>query len=125
MPKQLAKSLAGRGHDVRFGYPTALGALAQLGERQLCKLEVIGSIPIRSIPKEAENWQGSFRHPCPFAPHGDQIEFLQTCHRFGVFHGGLVTPRFSAAGARRVGAIPPPPPSPMTTNWSCRTASVV
>ncbi len=27
----------------------ALGALAQLGERRLCKAEVIGSIPIRSI----------------------------------------------------------------------------
>src|SRR4051794_15704774 len=29
----------------------ALGALAQLGERRLCKAEVIGSIPIRSISR--------------------------------------------------------------------------
>ncbi len=27
-----------------------LGALAQLGERRLCKPEVTGSIPVRSIP---------------------------------------------------------------------------
>ena len=27
-----------------------LGALAQLGERRLCKAEVTGSIPVRSIP---------------------------------------------------------------------------
>src|SRR5881398_847057 len=32
-----------------------LGALAQLGERRLCKPEVTGSIPVRSIrPKSAE-----------------------------------------------------------------------
>jgi hypothetical protein len=28
---------------------TRLGALAQLGERRLCKPEVTGSIPVRSI----------------------------------------------------------------------------
>jgi hypothetical protein len=32
------------------GYPVARGALAQLGEHQLCKLGVTGSIPVRSIP---------------------------------------------------------------------------
>ncbi len=31
------------------------GALAQLGERQLCKLEVIGSIPIRSTSESPAN----------------------------------------------------------------------
>jgi hypothetical protein len=30
-------------------YPSARGALAQLGEHQLCKLGVTGSIPVRSI----------------------------------------------------------------------------
>jgi len=29
--------------------PCGLGALAQLGERRLCKPEVTGSIPVRSI----------------------------------------------------------------------------
>ena len=33
------------------GYTPGRGALAQLGERQLCKLEVAGSIPARSIGK--------------------------------------------------------------------------
>ena len=32
-----------------------LGALAQLGERRLCKAEVAGSIPARSIGKAPEN----------------------------------------------------------------------
>ncbi len=30
------------------GFP---GAVAQLGERQLCKLDVVGSIPISSTPQ--------------------------------------------------------------------------
>ena len=33
----------------RFSTLTKLGALAQLGERRLCKPEVTGSIPVRSI----------------------------------------------------------------------------
>jgi hypothetical protein len=32
-----------------------LGALAQLGERRLCKPEVTGSIPVRSTDKRAAN----------------------------------------------------------------------
>jgi hypothetical protein len=32
------------------------GALAQLGERRLCKPEVIGSIPIRSTPTRRADW---------------------------------------------------------------------
>ena len=40
-----------RDSAILLGY----GALAQLGERQLCKLEVIGSIPIRSTRKDPGN----------------------------------------------------------------------
>ena len=37
---------------VRFRrYETGIGALAQLGERLVCNQEVIGSIPIRSMPR--------------------------------------------------------------------------
>ena len=39
-----------------------LGALAQLGERRLCKPEVTGSIPVRSTPS---------RSPLRFAEHDD------------------------------------------------------
>jgi hypothetical protein len=33
---------------VSWYHETARGAVAQLGERQLCKLDVVGSIPISS-----------------------------------------------------------------------------
>ena len=35
----------------RAGYTAGEGALAQLGERRLCKPEVTGSIPVRSISR--------------------------------------------------------------------------
>ena len=35
------------------------GALAQLGERQLCKLEVTGSIPVRSMTQSQTATSGS------------------------------------------------------------------
>ena len=38
-----------------FAVPRQLGALAQLGERRLCKPEVTGSIPVRSIEEPAGN----------------------------------------------------------------------
>jgi hypothetical protein len=40
-------------HDLALLW--AHGALAQLGERRLCKPEVTGSIPVRSIDKGAGN----------------------------------------------------------------------
>jgi PKD domain len=47
----VAPKSAGRRCDSRIAlrYSWPRGALAQLGERQLCKLEVTGSIPVRSI----------------------------------------------------------------------------
>ena len=40
---------------VSFEASASYGALAQLGERLLCKQEVIGSIPIRSMPSYCVN----------------------------------------------------------------------
>src|ERR1051325_11284479 len=45
-------------------YPSAHGALAQLGEHQLCKLGVTGSIPVRSIHREVED---------PDLPYGRRV----------------------------------------------------
>ena len=42
---------ARRATELHWG---ALGALAQLGERRLCKPKVTGSIPVRSIKKALE-----------------------------------------------------------------------
>ena len=39
-----------------FGLDKPLGALAQLGERRLCKPEVTGSIPVRSTREEAAKY---------------------------------------------------------------------
>ena len=38
------------------------GGVAQLGERQLCKLNVVGSIPSTSTKREVRQWnmQGTF-----------------------------------------------------------------
>ncbi len=38
--------------------PAACGAVAQLGERLLCKQEVVGSIPITSTIRRFEWWNG-------------------------------------------------------------------
>src|SRR3982751_5826206 len=55
--RRLSASVLGQGHDrfsmqsstVSLEIVASFGALAQLGERLLCKQEVIGSIPIRSM----------------------------------------------------------------------------
>ena len=47
MKRKPAKS--GRAVDRFWLYYCGCGALAQLGERRLCKPEVTGSIPVRSI----------------------------------------------------------------------------
>jgi hypothetical protein len=39
--------------------PCGYGALAQLGERRLCKPEVTGSIPVRSIARQPVRAAGS------------------------------------------------------------------
>ena len=39
--------------------PTNVGAIAQLGERLLCKQEVTGSIPVGSISKGPCTWASS------------------------------------------------------------------
>jgi hypothetical protein len=45
--------LLSRGPEWPLGYSENRGALAQLGERRLCKPEVTGSIPVRSIGRKA------------------------------------------------------------------------
>jgi hypothetical protein len=44
---------ASRGPEWPLGYSENRGALAQLGERRLCKPEVTGSIPVRSIGRQS------------------------------------------------------------------------
>ena len=41
---------------------SGLGALAQLGERRLCKPKVTGSIPVRSIPSRVRSRRKGVRH---------------------------------------------------------------
>src|SRR3546814_14953734 len=55
-PRRLAAAPRGRG--VR-----AIGGVAQLGERELCKLEVVGSIPIASTTElgHGRRWAGPVR----------------------------------------------------------------
>ena len=43
----------------RGGYSESRGALAQLGERRLCKPEVTGSIPVRYDPSATVLWKRS------------------------------------------------------------------
>src|SRR5207247_1374149 len=58
------KARARRGDAVETANLSQEGALAQLGERRLCKPEVTGSIPVRSTPE---------RSPPRFAGHDDFV----------------------------------------------------
>ena len=56
-PETPAAARTGRRQGWRFGPRTKVGAVAQLGERLLCKQEVIGSIPFSStIVREDDGW---------------------------------------------------------------------
>jgi hypothetical protein len=48
----LITTVVREGEWLRIGYNKVHGAVAQLGERELCKLEVVGSIPASSTIQE-------------------------------------------------------------------------
>lgn len=71
--------LAGRVSGQRCGRVLLRGALAQLGERQLCKLEAAGSSPARSIPMMRRNPAPQEGFLSPQDPH--EISALIGFHR--------------------------------------------
>ena len=51
-------------------YQTVSGAVAQLGERQLCKLDVVGSIPISSTSFLISEYSSSRKRSLKIAYEG-------------------------------------------------------
>ena len=78
--------------------PICRGAVAQLGERELCKLEVVGSIPSSSTRKPPESSGGFF-----FSAPGDEPEDPPQVRAPGA--DALAVRKWDARGRPWVGAF--------------------
>jgi hypothetical protein len=67
------RNIYGAGGVGKRLYTVRVGALAQLGERRLCKPKVTGSIPVRSITRKASSHAGLRDIGAALPIHSDAI----------------------------------------------------